>query len=706
MEGHQILQGLIGRNALCCQGRSDQVADQIQTLSSPESAGYGQGLTVICSEQQEGTLLDILIEGNDIIAIPVAVRSKLLFGGLVLSKAESVCCIQSHLCAVDRHSLVSQGSMAHSGTRGKRQLGDGISLKGVAVRTLANTLLFTGSGVGSRGDFLPLVPVVVEGGNIFYVLRLLDKGRVGEGRRVGGSARRGAGGGGGHFTSGIDRLCFNIIRSGAAFTLTSADGCAGAVVIGPGVGHRAPIVAEGIDRPGLNRIAAGAGAGLHASFRAGRRSGHRPIAIIMVEGIGIGVSIAVLTARTGMGGIALLGTGRFGDYRCVVMTKGRGIFRVCIVAARAGVGLDACFRAGGAVNGRVVMAEGIHRTGLDRITAGASAGLLAIFRAGGFGSHFPLAKAVDKGGSGPRSIDWVFTIGIAELLVAEGTLPILIGTSFRTGSRNSIFPFYGMVAGGGDKQTFTGNLLCAFCVRTALAACNAKIICFTATFAAGGFNSCLIYYWSVMERDIVGRCIGRIPGDSSNFRRPASKSVVGTRVVILSGCTGDHDFIRWRAVVVGRTRHSDAIIIYEGDSELVHSKGGRDGHIGSGHGELVVRDLNILIVPILHRKGFQMVAISGRDRYCDFLTFRCLVLRVRFHRPAGNSRIDADRILALRKRGHGQQRKHHGQCHNQCDKPFCAHFVLPSASKSYLPIFGIYSLPARIRHPMRIVRAP
>ena len=142
----------------------------------------------------------------------------------------------------------------------------------------------------------------------------------------------------------------------------------------------------------------------------------------------------------------------------------------------------------------------------------------------------------------------------------------------------------------------------------------------------------------------------------------------------------------------------------------IRFEGGGDSHIAGGHG----KEFTLLV--LLHRHSTsiardlvadEMIASIRRGRQVYFGPLCRFVLRVRFHRTAGNGRVNVDRILAFREREGGRrQREQHGQCHDQCDKPFCAHFVLPNASKSYLPIYGIYSLPARIRHPMQIVRAP
>ena len=60
------------------------------------------------------------------------------------------------------------------------------------------------------------------------------------------------------------------------------------------------VVAEGIDRAGLGRTAAAAGAGLNARLCAGGRSSHSPLAKVMAEGIDIGINVAVSATAAGM----------------------------------------------------------------------------------------------------------------------------------------------------------------------------------------------------------------------------------------------------------------------------------------------------------------------------------------------------------------------------------------------------------------------
>ena len=458
---------------------------------------------------------------------------------------------------------------------------------------------------------------------------------------------------------GIDRASLGRIaaRTGAGLLAGfHAGGCRG---------HRplAIIMANGIDRAGLGRIAAGADAGLLAGFRAGRRGGHRPLAIIMVEGIGIYVNIAFPAARAGMGGIALLGTGRIGDYRCVVMTKGRGVFRVCAVATRAGVGVDACFSAGGAVNGRVVMAEGVHRTGLDRITTGAGAGLLPYLRAGGLDGHFPLTKAMVKGGDDKFAFtEFSGALLVGEIRSAPRAIPILRVTLRGAGGRNSFVMGQVVFTSSGNDQTVLRDLILPVCIGEILFANRAVPVFDIAGSAACRRSSRNVGHVMAAYTFAIAALIATVRG-------PFVRRLLGSRLL----------------------------------GHGVRFEGGGNGNVAGGHDERIVRDLHYLIICILHHDG-DPIAFRRSDHQGDFLT--CCRFILICGNDAGYTIINTNSILSVlvfrEREGGRRQREQHGQCHNQCNKPFSAHLVLPSASKSYLPTFGIYSLPACIRHPMQI----
>ena len=223
----------------------------------------------------------------------------------------------------------------------------------------------------------------------------------------------------------------------------------------------------------------------------------------MAQGRGLVGGVAVAAAGAGVGGIAACGAGRLGD------------------------------------NSLVIVAQSLHRTGLKGVAAGAGAGLLTGFGAGGGCGYGPVAKVVAQGCRGvvliAVSAEGAGVGGIAAFRTAGGGYGGVIGavrsglvsadrTRCRVGSVAVGGPaVVAVVSGGGDHSAFQGDLVFAGLVGEILVTAAAIVICGVARRSAGRSHSIHKHRNMGVYR---GYGIGPIVGDGVQFLFPELGRVV------------------------------------------------------------------------------------------------------------------------------------------------------------------------------------
>lgn len=231
------------------------------------------------------------------------------------------------------------------------------------------------------------------------------------------------------------------------------------------------------------------GESLFALFRSGGSLGHNAIIPLVAQGRDLDLDFFLANAANS-DFLALISTGSSLGYRefARLMAQGIGLADLLILAARAGSGLLTLFRAGGSLGlyiCAIVVAQGVDVAVNLVIALGAGGGLLPLIGAGCGFSHNILSIGM-AGGLVHDAGEFLYTIGISKILVAESTCPVFLRAVLHAGSGDS------SVMGHAVAQSFSlyaGQFRCTVSIGIVLAALGAVPVFHRAVSGAGGGNS-------------------------------------------------------------------------------------------------------------------------------------------------------------------------------------------------------------------------